>query len=87
MTYINDMLGERVNMTVTVDELVQQATQLPVMERVQLIQRLTETLVTLPNPATNTGLWQFGIFKGDNPSTEEDFALAEWHPTDEELDG
>lgn len=70
----------------TVEKIVYQAKQLPAQERVQIIQLLVETLVTSEKqPKPN--LWQYGAFHGKRMSTEEDFKIAEWHPTDEELDG
>jgi hypothetical protein len=75
-------------MTKDVEQLVQQAVQLPVEDRVRLIQLVAETLVTPPEMESQpTGLWRYGAFKGKQMSTEEDFLIAEWRPSDEELDG
>jgi hypothetical protein len=74
--------------SVAIEKIVNQAKQLSPQERVHLIQRLAETML----PATesterSTSLWRYGAFSGERMSTEEDFIIAEWHPTDEELDG
>jgi hypothetical protein len=70
----------------TIEKIVNQAKQLSPQERVHLIQRLAETMLPVPEP-TKHSLWRYGAFSGQNMSTEEDFKIAEWHPTDEELDG
>ena len=67
--------------TITIDQLVQQASQLPITERIRLIQLVAKTLVHTPVAPMSEKLWRFGAFKGDNISTEADFTLAEWHPT------
>ncbi|MBE2199559.1 MAG: hypothetical protein IAE79_13175 [Anaerolinea sp.] len=73
--------------TVTVDQLVRQAIRLPERERVRLIQLVAETLVAPALTASGRNLWHYGAFAGQPMSTEADFVIAEWHPTDEELDG
>lgn len=75
-------------MTKDMEQLVQQAVQLPFEDRVRLIQLVAETLVAPTETESRPiGLWRFGAFKGKRMSTEEDFRIAEWHPSDEELDG
>jgi hypothetical protein len=86
-------LGKRQNywryvMTVdtqTIEQIVAQTQRLSPDDRVRLIQRVLETLIpTIPVPQQRL---QYGKYKGGKMSTEEDFLIAEWHPTDEELDG
>jgi prevent-host-death family protein len=62
--------------------------KLPPASRLQLVQQVLHSL--LPTMVgEQSPLLRFGEFSGDeaNMSTEEDFAMTEWHPTDEELDG
>lgn len=70
--------------SLTVEQIVTQAKQLSPQERVQLIQRLAETMLPVPQP-TKHSLWRYGAFSGPNMSTEEDFKIAEWHPTDVDI--
>jgi hypothetical protein len=68
-----------------VEQIVLQVKQLSPVQRLRLIQRITETL--LPALASSSTPLQFGKYQSERMSTLEDFAIAEWHPTDEELDG
>ena len=67
--------------------IIQQAQKLSPAERLQLIKHLAESLTT--PPAREPRYLIYGEFRNSSRpmSTEEDFKLAEWHPTEEELDG
>ena len=69
--------------------VVQQAQQLSPQEQLQLIKQLAERLSQMEMKSAPRYL-VYGEFR-DTPgrefSTEEDFKLAEWHPTEEELNG
>jgi hypothetical protein len=78
-----------------IENLVSQIRLLPFEERLLLIQRVAAELqesfvrtggVTESTPDSRLG---YGKYRnaGDRMSSEEDFALAEWHPTEKELDG
>lgn len=67
------------------ETIVAQAEQLSPEYRLRLIQRVAETL--LPSPPQKPKPLQFGKYKGNRMSTLEDFAIAEWRPTNEELNG
>ena len=54
--------------------------------RLRLIQRITETLIPSSVSQESQPL-QFGKYKGNRMSTPEDFIIAEWRPTDRELNG
>lgn len=56
--------------------------------RLRLVQRIIQTLVS-SSPLQESQPLRFGEFGGneDAMSKLEDFAIAEWRPTDEELDG
>ena len=54
--------------------------------RLRLIQRITETLIPSSLSQESKPL-QFGKYKGNRMSTLEDFTIAEWRPTDRELNG
>lgn len=67
----------------SLDQLVAEAKQLSVEERLHLIQRLVESIsqgMTSPRPC-GSGL-RYGAFRGQRTSNEEDFKQAEWHPTE-----
>lgn len=74
--------------TQTLEKIYSEARQLSPEFRLRLVQRIIQTLVppTLLPPARPL---RFGEFGGDEAamSTLEDFVLAEWHPTDDDLDG
>ncbi|MEW5987025.1 MAG: hypothetical protein AB1791_10365 [Chloroflexota bacterium] len=70
----------------TMEQIVVKAQQLSLEEQLRLIQRLIETLLPAVQPK-QPRLWRYGLFRGENMSSEEDFVMAEWHPTDEELNG
>ncbi len=67
------------------ESIVTQVNQLSPEYRLRLIQRVTASL--LPFPPQQTRPLQYGKYKDNRMSTLEDFAITEWHPTDEELNG
>jgi len=68
------------------EKIVVLVRQLSPEYRLRLIQRITETLI--PSSASQESKpLQFGKYKGNKMSTLEDFAIAEWRPTDKELNG
>ncbi len=74
--------------TQTLDRIFSEARRLSPEYRLRLVQRIIQTLVSSPSIQEPQPLC-FGEFGGDEAalSTWEDFAIAEWRPTDEELDG
>ncbi|MEZ4714116.1 MAG: hypothetical protein R3A44_43430 [Caldilineaceae bacterium] len=74
--------------TPTIEQLVTQAQLLSVRSRLQLIERLVQTVIDSQSPE-KTRLLRFDEMGGDaaSMSSLEDFAIAEWRPTEEELDG
>jgi hypothetical protein len=70
------------------EKIFNQAIQLSPEYRLRLVQRIIQTLIS-PTLPQQPRLLRFGEFQGDEAamSTLEDFAVAEWRPTDEELDG
>lgn len=71
--------------TQVVENIVLQVKQLSPEYRLRLIQRITDTLI--PSFVHQSKPLQFGKYKSDKMSTLEDFAIAEWHPTDKDLNG
>lgn len=71
-----------------IEKIFNQVTQLSPEDRLRLVQRIIQTLIS-PLPSQQMRPLRFGEFKGNEAamSTFEDFALAEWRPTDKELDG
>jgi hypothetical protein len=67
------------------ENILTQVHQLSPESRLRLIQRVTATLI--PFPQQESQPLQFGKYKGNRMSSLEDFAIAEWHPTDSELNG
>jgi hypothetical protein len=74
--------------TQTLDRIFGEARHLSPEYRLRLVQRIIQTLVS-PSPLQEPQPLRFGEFGGDEEamSTLDDFAIAEWRPTDEELDG
>lgn len=71
-----------------IEALITEIEKLPPALRWQLVQRLLQSLP----PTTNVdplSILRFGEFSGDETkmSTEEDFDMVEWRPTDKKLDG
>ena len=74
--------------TQILENIVSQVEQLSFENRLRLIQRITEMLIgpaTSPQPQPI----QFGEYQGNEAamSTLEDFKIAEWWPSDEDLNG
>ena len=74
--------------TQNLENILTQVKQLSPEYRLRLVERIIQTLI-VPAPAPQPQPLRFGEFTGDEASMSslEDFALAEWRPTDEELDG
>jgi hypothetical protein len=70
--------------TPTIEQIVAQTQRLSPDDRVRLIQRVAETLIPTIQRSVHRQLI-YGEFRGENMSTEEDFLIAEWHPTEEEV--
>ncbi len=68
------------------EKIVAQALQLSPEDRLRLIQQIAETLIPITGIIAPQPLI-YGQFKGEQISTDEDFLIAEWRPTDEELNG
>jgi hypothetical protein len=68
------------------DTIIAQAKQLSPEDRLHVIQRVAETLLS-GQPALKPRQVVYGEFGGPNMSTEVDFAVAEWRPSDRELHG
>jgi hypothetical protein len=70
--------------------VVQQAQKLSPQEQLQLIKQLAEQLAEREARPQQPRYLEYGKYR-DTPgrefATEEDFKLAEWHPTEEELNG
>lgn len=72
----------------TLEKIFNQIIQLSPEYRLRLVQRIIQSLIPSV-PSQQPRPLRFGEFKGDEAamSTLEDFAIAEWRPTAEELDG
>lgn len=69
--------------------VLQHAEKLSPIEKVEVIKRLADSLATQTAMPVKTKQLIYGEFR-DYPgkfTDEEDFKLAECHPTDEELEG
>lgn len=70
--------------------VVKQAEKLSPQEQLRLIQQLAERLSNIQLKAQPHQYLQYGKYR-DTPgrefATDEDFKLAEWHPTEEQLNG
>ncbi len=74
--------------TIEINIIKQQTKKLPSKEKIELIKFLTEGLADAKSRNEPKYL-KFGEFR-DYPgkmSTEADFKIAEWHPTEAKLDG
>lgn len=71
-----------------VEGLLEQIKSLPPEYRVRLMHGILETLISA-QPSEDRGILKFGEFKDfDGPlSTYEDYSLAEWWPTEQDLNG
>ena len=67
-----------------IEQIVGQAIQLPFNERLSLIHHIIDTL---PQKTEQRQFLVYGQFQGARMSTEEDFRIAEWRPTEAELSG
>ena len=70
----------------TLEQVLSAAEQLPPDDRLRLIRHVAETLI-LVQPAAPSRQLVYGEFAGPGMSTEADFRLAEWQPSERELDG
>jgi hypothetical protein len=61
------------------EQVIVQAQQLSSEDRLRLIQRVAETLITSMRVTTPRHL-VYGQFRGQEMSTEKDFFIAEWRP-------
>lgn len=68
------------------EKIVGLVKQLSPEYRLRLIERIIQTIIQ-PSPVQKSKPLQFGKYGTGKMSTLEDFALAEWRPTDRELDG
>jgi formate dehydrogenase maturation protein FdhE len=68
------------------DDLLTQAQQLPVSDQLRLIARLAQDLPSVLRAKPKQRLI-YGQFRGSRLSTEEDFKIAEWQPTEQDLNG
>ncbi len=71
--------------THVLERLVAQAKELSPEYRLRLIQRITDTL--LPLTVRPSQPLPYGKYNTGTMSTLEDFAVAEWHPSDKEFYG
>lgn len=77
---------ENLATTLTIDQIVDQVRLLSPDDQAHLIQQVAELLRQSMRLQAFRPL-VFGEFAGDRMSTEEDFLIAEWHPTEKELNG
>ena len=70
----------------TISAIKDQVKDLPPEQKAELIKFLADLLADKPRPSK---MIEFGKYadSGRRMSTEEDFKIAEWHPSDEELNG
>lgn len=72
--------------TTTISAIKDQVKDLPAEQKAELIKFLADELTDKPRQST---MIEFGKYanSGKRMSTEEDFKIAEWRPSDEELNG
>jgi hypothetical protein len=68
------------------EKIVVLAEQLSPEYRLRLIERIIQTLIQ-PSPGQKSKPLQFGKYKTGKMSTLEDFVIAEWRPSDKDLNG
>lgn len=68
------------------ERIVTQVQQLSPEDRLRLIRRVAETLIPAEK-VTPPRLLVYGQFSDEGMSTEEDFLIAEWRPTERDLNG
>jgi hypothetical protein len=75
-------------MTDAVETIVSQVRQLPLADQLLLIQRVAEELRLEASPAGGKAM-VYGKYRRapEEMSTEEDFKLAEWRPSERDLNG
>jgi len=73
---------------IEIDAIKQQSRKLPPKQKIELIKFLAESLVPLQKE-TEPHYLVYGKYQNTNreTSTEADFKIAEWHPTEAELNG
>jgi hypothetical protein len=71
---------------VTLEQIIAEAQQLPAEDRLRLIQRVAETLLPTRLSGQRRQL-EYGKFAGANASSDADFEIAEWRPTERDLSG
>lgn len=73
---------------VELEIIKQQTRKLPPNQKIELIKFLAESLAA-SKPEKEPEYLVYGKYRnsGRKMSTEEDFKLAEWHPTEAELNG
>ena len=71
-----------------IESIVSQVRQLPFDERLRVIQRIAIDMLQAP-PASQQHRLVYGKYRRapDEMSTEEDFGLAEWRPSEKDLNG
>lgn len=69
--------------------VLQHAAKLSPVDKVEVIKRLADSLTMQAATPVKTKQLIYGKYKDypGKPVDEEDFKLAEWHPTDKELEG
>jgi len=70
----------------TVEQVAHQVERLSPGERLRLIQHVIGTLIPDQTPVRTQPL-RYGRFRSEPMSNDEDFILAEWRPTEQELNG
>lgn len=68
------------------EKIIAEAQTLPPSDQLRLIQRVAEMLIPAIQPTPSQPL-VYGQFRGKGMSTDEDFVIAEWRPTDRDLNG
>ena len=68
------------------EQLVTKVQELAPTDQLRLITRVAERLAGNIRPPSPR-LLIYGQYHGQRLSTEADFKIAEWHPTESELDG
>lgn len=72
--------------SLTLEQVAQQVERLSPGGRLRLIQQMIETLIPDQTPIPTQPL-RYGRFKSEHMSTDEDFSMAEWRPTEQEMNG
>ncbi len=69
--------------------VLQRAEKLSPFDKAEVIKRLADSLTAQTNQRNTSKQMEYGKYKNypGKPTDEEDFKLAEWHPTDGELEG